>query len=186
LQFFNVFNRNDFDNFILIYSYFRKTYFKNECDQYILRHRELWILACAYNFMHKSDFIIFFTVAITLFCIVSSYSLVKFDSKLFGIGGFFIFLIILIDCLVIFVAIFGEAGSIIKTSEELRRSTNEYHADYMFSLSARKRKCKTRQLKSCRCIRIEFFSSNYFDRLTPLTLMLFCVQNTANLVLLGG
>jgi len=136
--------------------------------------------------MYKTAFMNILVMGVSIANILSNYSLViGCQQKSFGITSSILFLISSIDSLAVFVTLFGEAGSVAHNSNEIIRNINKYHAVNGRSLPASKKKFVTKHLKAWAGIRIEFFSSNYFDRLTALNIVLFCVQNTVSLVLLG-
>jgi len=127
-----------------------------------------------------------FVIGVCITNIVSTYSLViGFKQHSFGIISSILFLMLSIDSTAIFVTLLGEAGRVAHNFNEVYRRIIKHHAVSGRSLPAQKRRLITKHLKSWGEIRVEFFSSNYFDRLTPLNIILFCVQNTVNLVLLG-
>jgi len=152
----------------------------------LLGHGQLRILACTYNSLHKTAFMNICVMGACITCIISTYSLViGFQQQSFGITSTVLFLILSTDSIAVIVSLFGEAGSVAHNSNEVYKSITKHHAIHGRSLSAHKRRFITKHLNSWGEIRVEFFSSNYFDRLTPLNLILFCVQNTVSLILLG-
>jgi len=110
---------------------------------------------------------------------------IGFQQKSLGIASSILFLNSSIDSIAVFVTLFGEGGSVEKNFIEVFKRISQYHAIEGCFLSVSKRRYTAKHLKSWLAIRVEFFSSNYFDRLTPLNLILFCNQNAVNLVLLG-
>jgi len=110
---------------------------------------------------------------------------IGFQQKSFEIASSILFSITSIDSIAVFVTLIGEAGSVEQNFGEVCKPIGKYHAINGYSLPVRKRRYITKNLKSWFATRVEFFSSNYFDRLTRMNLILFCVQNTVNLVLLG-
>jgi len=166
-------------------SNFKNNYFGND-HKFYQGHGQLRILAFVYNSMLKTSFMNIVAIGVCIANIVSNYSLmIGFQQKSLGMISGILFLISSIDSLAVFVTLFGEAGSVAHNSNEVIRSVKKYHAIHGRSLFSRKRQFITKHLKSWVGIRVEFFSSNYFDRLTPLNIILFCVQNTVSLVLLG-
>jgi len=155
-------------------------------SKFIQGHGQLRILACNFNCIHKTAFMNIVVMIVCISNIVSTYSLViGFQQKSFGIARGILFLITAINSMAAIVTLFGEASSVKQNSVKVLKRISKYHAINGRSLAVRKRRYIAKHLKSWLAIRVEFFSSNYFDRLTPLNLILFCVQNTVNLVLLG-
>jgi len=145
-------------------------------SKFIQGHGQLRILAQNFNSIHKTAFL---NVAVVIVCIcniVCTYSLViGFQQKSFGIACSILFLITSIDSIAVFVMLFGEAGDVEQNSVEVFKRIRKFHALNEQSLCVSRRRYITKHLKSWLAIRVEFFSSNYFDRLTPLNLILFCV-----------
>jgi len=83
--------------------------------------------------------------------------------------------------LVLMLGVFGEASKVYLASNEVAVSVKLFMAS---GLGPRHR-FASRHFRSWAPIKVRFFSSNFFDRLTVLNVEEFCIQNTINLLLLG-
>jgi len=91
-----------------------------------------------------------------------------------------------VETLIVIVGVFGEASQVYVASLNF-----DHHAKwFLVNQIGRSSKCHKsrrymrRHMKSWYFIRIGFFSSNFFDRTSPLVLADFCVNRTINLLLL--
>jgi len=168
----------------LFFSDFEATYLNTD-GKFMKKSIQLRILSQVYNNMHKSSFMNVIVMGVCLVNIAATYSIIGFGNQNIGLGIYTVFLIFAVDSLVAILTLFGEAGGIVGASANVKAKMNSYHVLMGCKLRRIKRLEITKSLSAWRGIRVEFFSSNYFDQLTPLNLILFCMQNTVNLVLLG-
>ncbi len=143
-------------------------------------HRQLQIMSIHYR-LNLSQFQIGFAIpcliAVQTACLMNTFSLISGKEiggpiwyNLLYVWGAMVFFLVIIF-------VFGILADVYNVSSEVQRKVNGRH-------DLKRNKWFKRWLKSCPRFKIYFGGSNYFDRLTPLNIQSFAINQTVSLMLL--
>ncbi|CAL8098701.1 unnamed protein product [Orchesella dallaii] len=151
----------------------------------ILKYRQLQILTKYYNWIQQDAIIALMLTLVICLTVVSSYVIIKMGSHV-SPTHFLFFWCALVDALAAIIVIYGEFASLHTQS---RLVLTMFRSQVIPTLTAAKfssfkQKLIRKYVATFYPLNVQLGSVNFVDKMTPIVLLQFCVEQLANLLLL--